>query len=165
MQKKIIVPSNFSVESLLTVKSLVENCSANYIYDIKLVHGYLLSSSITDLLFYSKSQILNSLLSEDFKEACEILKNKYDSKINSITTDLFTGESHSAFLNYIDALQFDAYLVPGNYVFHPKSAKSIDLVPFLKKSSLEPLNADWKIIPTNNRQSTIADLLFSIQSQ
>jgi hypothetical protein len=164
MRKKLIVPSNFSVESLLTVKSLVENCSENYSYDIKLVHGYVLTSSITDLLFYSKSQVLNSFISDDFREACEILKNKYNSKIKTISTDLFTGESQNAFLNYLEAQGFDAYILPDNYVFKPKSNKSIDLFPLLKKSSLETLHTEINIAHLKNSQSSIADLLFTIQT-
>jgi hypothetical protein len=161
MLKKIIVPSNFSLDSLLTVKSFVENCTKNDVYDFHLVRGYHLSSSITDLLFFSKHQVLNSILNEEFKDGCQVLRNKYPSKIKSIKTDLFTGESLNAFCNYINAIGFDTYLVDCNYSFNPEEKRSIDLLPFLSKTSLQQLKTEWQASFKNHSNRTISDLLFT----
>ena len=75
--KTVLIPTDFSIESLNTVKGALKQCEGENT-NLILVYGVYLSDSITDLLFFSKPKYLSTLQSEKFTQACEILKNKYD---------------------------------------------------------------------------------------
>ena len=132
MQKKILIPTDFSVQSLNILKSILSNNSSKTRLDIILIHGFRLSDSIMDLLFYSKHQQISALTTSEFKEACGVIKNKYDSQINSLTIELFSGFNVSAFNNYLEANKIDEIFISDKEMtFTNKS--SFDLSHYIKK--------------------------------
>jgi len=101
MKNNILIPIDFSVKSLLQLKKALQDNpdKANYI----LVKSYDLTDSISDLLFFSRSKILRSFITPEFNEALEILKNKYEERINNIQFELFTGLTFQSFQNLVEA--------------------------------------------------------------
>src|ERR1051325_8940830 len=98
--RTILIPTDFSIASLSLLKVALDEHSGENL-DIVFVCGYRLSDSITDLLFHSPSKILAKLESEDFREACAVLRNRPGSRILSIRKMLFTGKTASAFNRFV----------------------------------------------------------------
>lgn len=140
--RTILIPTDFTIESLNTVKGALRKREGEDV-NIILVYGAYLSDSITDLLFFSKPAYLANLQSEKFTEACEILKNKYDSQIGSLTVDLFSGYNQRAFENFLSGNKVDEMFVPRSYHFK-QGKRGFDLLPYFRKSSLPMTEIEWR---------------------
>lgn len=103
MKNTILIPTDFTVQSLNVLKAVLSQNNNGQRYDIILLHGFSLGDSIRDLLFYSKSQQISALASTEFEEAYEVIRNKFDSQIGSLKLDLFNGYNLSAFNTYLEA--------------------------------------------------------------
>ena len=141
MRKTVLIPTDFTVQSLNILKSVLSTNPSNIKLDIILLHGLTLNDSIRDLLFSSKHQQIESLTTPEFDEACEVIKNKFDSQISSLRVDLFTGYNVSAFNNYLEGNRVvDIYVSDKKPVFTNK--KSFDLSRFIEKSSTNVITVD-----------------------
>ncbi len=141
MRKTVLIPTDFTVQSLNILKSVLSSNASNVKLDIILLHGLSLSDSIRDLLFSSKYQQIESLTTPEFEEACEVIKNKFDSQISSLRVDLFTGYNVAAFNNYLEGNRVvDIYVSDKKPVFTNK--KSFDLSRFIEKSSANVITVD-----------------------
>lgn len=133
MRKTILIPTDFTVQSLNTLKSILNVTSSDTSLDIILLHGLNLSDSIRDLLFYSKNQQIESLTNPEFEEACEVIKNKFDSKISSLRVDLFSGYNVAAFNNYLEGNRVSEIFISDKKL-QLANKKSFDLSKFIQKS-------------------------------
>lgn len=145
MKKTILIPTDFSIESLHVVKSVLSKSHGEEVYDIILLHGVRMTDSITELLFFSSASLIDSLSNHQFNEACMVIKNKFSSQINSMRKDIFSGTTQSAFNNYIEANKVSKAYIPTNYELQLTSKKSFDILPYIKKSGLVIDQIDWKI--------------------
>lgn len=131
--KKILVPTDFTVDSLTILKSTLEN-HPNEKLDIVLVHGVSLSNSISDLIFFNKHHFISSLENKEFCEARDIIKNKFESNINSLVSDVFIGFTKNAFQNYVEANNITEAYIPVNYKLKKTNARSLDILSYIKKT-------------------------------
>ncbi len=161
MRKKILIPTDFSIASLNVVKSFLSKAASNCKYDIILLHGVHMSDSITDLLFFSKRNLIDSLSSAEFDEACSVIKNKFASQINSIRKDIFTGVNQAAFENYVEAHQIDEAYIPAHYEMNFSSSKSFDVIPFIKKSAVKTDAIDWNIDTAIPEKGKLAEVFLN----
>lgn len=145
MKKIILVPTDFTIESLHVVKSLLSKAREDDVYDIILLHGVRLTDSITELLFFSKATVLESLSNCEFDEACLVIKNKFASQINSIRKDIFIGSTQAAFNSYVEANRVDKVYISTGYELQLSSRKSFDILPYIRKSGLMIDQVDWKV--------------------
>lgn len=134
MRKTVVIPTDFSVESLNVLKTLLNEGDHLYQYDIILLHGLRLSDSITDLMFMSRTKLINELSNPAFEEACTVIRNKFGSLINSIRKDIFTGMTQSAFDNYLEANQVHDIYVSAHNTYQLTSRRSFDILPFVYQS-------------------------------
>lgn len=136
MNKNILVTTDFSISSLNLLKYVLENKLGDEKHNIVLVHGYSTSDSITDMLFFSKSKVINSLSNEAFEEGLSVLKNKFNSKIHIIRKDIFTGYNKGAFETFLKSNKIDFAFVCNNYAFDKSNKNSFDMIPFIKNSEV-----------------------------
>lgn len=139
MTRTILIPTDFSVRSLILVKEAM-NRSSDEKVNIILLHGIILSDSITELMFFSKPALMAELETEEFKASIRLIQNKFYSRIVSIYVDIFTGVTQSAFENYVAANNIDEAYVAFNYEWQQKHKRSFDLLPFFRKTKI-PVNA------------------------
>ena len=135
MKKTILIPTDFTIESLKMVKSLLSNSDKEIKYDLIFLHGIYLSDSIIDSYFFSKRKLLQTLTNNPFEEACEILKNKFASQIHSLKKDIFTGITRGAFENYLEANNVTEAYIPSNYEFVKVHEDSFDLIHYVRHSN------------------------------
>lgn len=132
MKKTIVIPTDFTVQSLNVLKAVLTKNQAKEQYDVILLHGFSLNDSIRDLLFFSKPQQIAALMSTEFEEAYEVIRNKFDSQINSLKIDLFTGYNSSAFNIYMSANEVDE-IFTSERKQKPAHKNSFDLSRFIAK--------------------------------
>ena len=141
MVNKILIPTDFKVESLNTLKYSLEERKQKK-SSIILMYSSYNSYSITELLFYSPSKIVEALISPNFKDAINIIKNTYESSIHSFKIELFHGLNRSAFINFYEAHGIDLIYLPKEYRL--KSYKNgFDPIPLIKKSKVQYREVTW----------------------
>lgn len=123
--KNILIPTDFSLQSLKLIHAAVKKFNGQRL-KIHLVHALETENSISDLLFFKKRLRANFLCSEKFVEACEVIKNKYESIISNIQIEFYFGQSNIYKKNFLEARNIDAIMLPLNYSFEKCSPASID---------------------------------------
>ncbi len=135
--KTILLPTDFSVESLNVLREYVESNNTQETLKVIIVHGVRLSNSISDLLMYNKGRHIAQLSNDAFNEAIEIIKNKYHDKIKFLYIDTLHGFVQSAFNDYLETNKVDLIVFPHESKWHFRDKKSFDLTPFIKKAPVE----------------------------
>lgn len=141
MVKKILIPIDFKIESLNTLKYCLEERKLEKSSLILMYSAYN-GDSITEILFYNPGKIVESLVSSNFNDAINIIKNTYESKLDSFKIELFHGLNTKAFLNFYDAHGIDLVYLPKDYCLKPYK-NGFDPIPLIKKSKVEFREVAW----------------------
>jgi len=142
--KTILIPTDFTIESLNTVKGAFKKQDDGEPVNLILVYSAFLSDSITDRLFFSKEKYLLALQSEKFREACQVLLNTYASRVNSFRIELFSGFTKQAFANFLEANDVNEVVIPGTYTLKMTTLRSFDPISYFKKCSLPITIIHWQ---------------------
>jgi hypothetical protein len=140
MVKTILLPTDFSIRSLQPVRYALEEDSGERLNVIHVV-GLRIPQSITELLFFSREDFVKKLSGEVFNEACQVIRNKYASRINEMRIEIFTGLTQGAFNLFLDGQGIDKMYIPENKLnfHHP----CFDPTPFMKKSKVLHQTVSW----------------------
>lgn len=157
MQRTILIPTDFTIESLNLVKHALHAEDAQKL-DIILVHGLHLTDSIFDLLFFSRTKNVEKLVNADFEAACTILKNKFATRINSLRCQLFSGFTQSAFINFLEGNRVDQIYIPQTYILQATASNSFDLMPYIKASAVAVAEVHWEPLPHMPEKNLLAEL-------
>lgn len=139
--KTVLIPIDFTIESLNTVKIAIEENKHESVHVI-LMYAENLTSSISELLFYSSPKVIQSHLSPQFSEALSILKNTYETTIKSMRIVLFHGYNKQSFINFHEGLKVNSVYFPMNYKLSIKK-KGFDPIPLIKKSNIAYKEVAW----------------------
>ncbi len=139
MKKTILVHTDFSLNSLNTVKVFFEQyAQKSEKYEIVFLTGYELSNSITELLFISKSKIVQSIANQEFFEAFNIIKNKFESQLHSTRIEIFTGFGQTSFNDLMKLNNVSQIFTCNGLTFNRKFNKNcFDLTKLIKKSGYD----------------------------
>ncbi len=135
MNKTILIATDFSLESLETLKKVLhEKHSQNdeNSYHILLLSGYDMGDSIRDLLFTTKSHVFEKIRSQEFCDAYSIIQNKYPKLIRKISCDIFTGNFQRTFNQYIEVLNIEETYYPSSSLNQLKKGQ-FNIIPYIKK--------------------------------
>ncbi len=141
MPKKLLIPIDFKVESLNTLKYALKGIDEEV--EVVLMYSEYLSDSISELLLYSPDEQRNSLKSGDFREALCILKNRYESMLVKVDIELFHGYNTNALKNFIEGHNIDSMYIPKNYKLQPPK-NGFDPIPLIVKSKLAYEEVEWQ---------------------
>ena len=155
MVKRILIPTDFSIESLNTLKYALKD---NTIFELEviLLHAEFLSDSITDLLFYSKSTIIKSHINEGFEKALSVLENHFN-EIKSLRFEILHYNKYEAMIQFLKTNKVDEIYIPKSYPLS-LSKKSFNTLPLLQKSGFPLAEIDWKSTPGLSEQDHITNL-------
>jgi hypothetical protein len=160
MTKRILIPTDFSIESLNFLKTVIEQKQEGVKLEIVLLYGIQTGDSIRDLLFFSKSQLLKKAIPTDFEEGCNIILNKYANEINGIIKDIFTGYTQAAFDNLMEGLSVDEICISANNSPSFDKKNGINLMPYIRKSKVKktelPYRSPTYIVAKNNLSQVFA---------
>lgn len=143
MAKTILIPTDFRVESLNTLKKALVEHQHSEALNVIMIYSEFLSDSIVDLLFYSPHKTLNSLISTEFKKALSIIENRFQNKINCISIELFHSNSTGGLNNFLEAKQVQEIYYPKSYTLR-LAKRGFDPIPLLKKSKLPVFAIHWE---------------------
>lgn len=143
MKRTILIPTDFTVESLIPVKQAATLGNYSEI-EIVLMFCHLLPGSITDLLFYKPVRVIEEYATKEFEEACSIILNKHASRIHTLRIEVFHGTSDSAFENFIEGNRIDEVIYPKNYKLKEHRA-GFDPLPYIRNSYLPCREVEWKL--------------------
>lgn len=143
MAHTILVPTDLRVASLNTLKLALDFIEESNVR-VVLMYAEYLDSSITDLLFYSRKSRVSNTVTDEFKEALEILRNRFEGKLlGNIVIERFHGYNSNALSNFVEAHKADSVFLPKSYQL-VTSSKSFNPIPLISELKL-PINyMDWQ---------------------
>jgi hypothetical protein len=156
MAKTILIPIDFKVASLLTLRHALEKYeNENIKVDVVLLYAQFLSDSITELLFYSPHKYIKPDENAEFTHALEILKNRYSSRLGHVSFELLHFNTKSYLERFLNVRNISCIYVPQKYSLH-LNANGFDSVPLLKKAMvpLHELAFDMPNSPNSNQHLT-----------
>ena len=139
--KTVLVPTDFNVESLKIIDSLV---LTNKPENVKIIfmHAFKLSDSITDMLMLSRRSRDYEKVSDEFYIKMNAYKQKYPNEIEFMGIDYFYGSTVAAFKNFIEGLNVNCIGYPKAYNFNPIHKSSIDPRLLTKRCGCEVTELD-----------------------
>ncbi|RYU96587.1 universal stress protein [Emticicia agri] len=141
MQKTILIPIDFRVASLNTLKFALES-STGEPHKVILIYAEFLDDSITELLFYRPESKIASKITPEFKNAMEVLRNRFEYQIADLEIKLFHNRSRRGLRRFVENHQVDAIYIPKTYRLKmPK--KAFDLVTIIRQTFSDFQEIDW----------------------
>lgn len=108
-----------------------------------LLYAEHLSTSITDLLFYSPAERRRQLVTPRFEEALTILMNRFEKRLLRISIEFFHGYGSAAFRNVAAAQAIDRIFLTGSYELKPLD-NGFDPTSILKRSGIPCQEVNWE---------------------
>lgn len=142
MAKRILIPVDFNVESLVTLKLALDESNERGM-KVVLMYARYQDDSITDMLFYSPSRIIKQEMPAEFKEALSIIQNRYESILDSVSVALFHGQTTQAFKAFAEAHRVTDIVLPNLYRFN-LTENSFNPLPLIRKSGLPYREVAWE---------------------
>jgi len=139
--KRILIPIDFNVESLITLKKAIDNLGDVEIEAVLLYSEYL-TESISELLFYSPKEKKSKLIPAIFHEALKILKNRYEKNLVSVSVEFYHGYGRNAFKNFLEGNRIDIIFIPSEYKLIP-AKNGFDPLPIIRKSQFPFQEVNW----------------------
>ncbi len=141
MAKRILIPVDFNVESLITLKKAIDELGDIEIEAVLLYSEYL-TDSISELLLYSPKEKKSKLIPDLFHEALTILKNRYEKHLISVSVEFFHGYGTNAFKNLLEGNRIDIIYVPSDYKLI-LTKNGFDPLPIIRKSQIPFHEVSW----------------------
>lgn len=160
MKKSILIPTDFSIESLNFVVEAAESAHSDSRINIVFLHCERLQDAIVDLLFYSKRELVDSLKTPAFANACQLILNKYPSVIHSMRFEIFTGHNQRAFENFLVGNRIDEILVPKNHALQ-FGKSSFDPLPFIQRVQLPVTEVAWELSGDVTEKNQVVELFLT----
>ena len=145
-----MIPTDFSVQSLQVVHAAIAS-AGNEKLKVTLLH-MLRPADMGNTIFASfrnkQRAEQQSMLSEDFKETCEMLKNSYSSKLHAIQVKFVTGDTAAYLRHYLEGADVDCIVYAEDVKLAQPSKHSIDMLAVIKRCRYNKL-----VVPSVDRLS------------
>lgn len=156
MQKTVLLPTDFSIESLNLLHAAVRLGEEEI--NVVMYHAIHPSDSIVDLLFFSSDKFIDSIAEKAFIDAVNVIRSKYPSVIRSWSIELFTGKSKAAFRNFINGHHADMILVPESYTFRYPHARSADPLRFVDRTRNDVRTVSWPQTTSTHEHDKLSEI-------
>lgn len=132
--KNILVPTDLSIRSLSYLHNLAEKNEK--MISITLMHALRLPDSILDFWVFSRSTKHHALVSHEFREACEVMRNKYATVIHTIQVEFFYGTTAPALRNFLKAHEIHEIALPEGLPYQSPCQESYNPARLFSKCRL-----------------------------
>ena len=129
--KNILVPTDFSVQSLQLVHEIVKRHPQQKV-SICLVHMVHIPTDITDLLFVKRHRLYDYVPAK-FSQAIEMLKNKYASRIAGMALEFYYGSTATVLNSIIENRKIEEVFVFAGHAYALPLKQSVDMIRLLGK--------------------------------
>lgn len=130
--KHVLIPTDFSIRSLRVIHSVVEKFADEQL-TIVMMHALKMPTSISDLMLLSRRSAHYDLITEDYKDACEIIRNKYASSIKLLKTEFLFGNGNGVFRNFLQYQNIDVIVCPEKEEFRLAGKDSYNPAALIRK--------------------------------
>ncbi|WP_312333754.1 hypothetical protein [Sphingobacterium sp.] len=151
---RILIPSDFTLESLDFVSQSIDESTADQI-DIILVYGNRNSTSASELLGIGLEDQLDVLQSASFLKACSTMYQRYQTRKLSIFADILGTDNGHYLQHYLKGQSVDEIIIPSGYNYKKKTRNFFNVADALR-------NVQHQIRPTvsfkeqrHNRKSEV----------
>lgn len=135
--KHLLIPTDFSIQSLNIVHAAIAaHDNGEEKLKITLFHLLSMSTDLSELVFRSMTNKHYEMVGEEFKEACEILQNRYSSKVKSINVKFGFGNTVQYLKNFLEGAKVDMVIIPSDAELTLPSTRSVEMVPLLKRTGV-----------------------------
>jgi hypothetical protein len=156
MVKNILVPIDFRVASLNTLKLAMDYCKDQKVNAV-LIYAQHLDDSITELMFYSPRKIIRSLQSAEFNHALEIIKNRFEGILGDIKIELFHGNNKNFLNNFLSAQKIEEIFIPKTYELKI-TKRAFDPIPVIKTANIRVVELEWNVTYNKTEQEQLIAL-------
>jgi hypothetical protein len=141
MAKTILIPIDFTVESLNTLKLALDKHRHEQI-EVLLMYAQHLSDAMTDLYFFSSRKSIQALITPVFDDALTILKNSFESTTLFLRIEFFHGINVNSFIQFAEANSVQTCYIPANYRLKLKG-NAFNPLPFITRSGVPYEEIPW----------------------
>lgn len=131
--KKIIIPTDFTVESLQLIEYAILNYPDEKL-DVILAFGYKIPLHEIEIIKFSAISVIHKTTSEKFLRAKKNILIEHSDRLNSINIELFCGLNSVVFQNFLKEHKIQDAIVPQNNYICLKNNKCYDLTPIIRKN-------------------------------
>lgn len=158
--RNILVPTDLSIRSLGVIHNAVAHFDKEPLR-VVLMHTLHMPGSILDLMMLSRRSSHYKLVTDDFRDACEIIRNKYASNIQKLEITFMLGNTVSLLRNHLDFHEIDTIVCPETDDFTMPSKESFNPATLIRKSKHEvlylPVKKREQVFPT----ATLSELFLA----
>ena len=141
--KRILVPTDFSVQSLQLVHEIVKRNPQQKV-SIHLVHLVQIPADITELPFVKKSR-LHDQVPYKFSQAVEMLKNKYASRIAWMGLEFYYGSTATVINNIIENRKIEEVFVFADHTYGLPLKGSVNMTGLLSRCKVPVCSIQPKV--------------------
>ena len=158
--KHIILPTDFSIRSLQPIHEVLHQYG-NEAIKITMLHLVDFPTGIGELLFHTRRIARQYPVPPDFREACEVMCNRYGTRITAIRPIVRHGSTAAFLENLLTGMGTDAVVVHAGFSEKPAFPDSIPLMPLLRRCSFPIIEVTKRADAETAGASTVGDLLLS----
>lgn len=149
--RHILIPTDFTVQSLNAVHAAVAAFGGEKL-KVTLFHLLRQPGSLDGLLFASRRNSMRAkqadMINEEFKETCEILKNTYKSKIESIQVKFGMGDTAAYVRNFLEGSKVNTVVYCTDTELGLPSKDSIPMMKLLQRTKY-----DTQVLPSAQQRA------------
>ncbi len=135
----ILIPTDFSLASLNAIMGLIKK-HPDERFNISLVHFFKLSDSESELLMLSRRSREYSLISQEFEDRLDDIRNNFPQQINRINAEFFYGNTVAVFKNFLEARDIDTIVCLDCHEYKKLNKNSIDPQMLVQRSGCKLIN-------------------------
>lgn len=156
----IILPTDFSIGSLQPVHEVMQY-HRHDVVRITMLHLVDIPSGIGDLLFRLRRIEERFPVPQAFLDACEVLANRYDSRLTGITPQIRYGTTAGFLENLISGMKADVVYYEAGFKELAPFEDSIAIIPMLKRCQGNIVQLEPLATRTKEQFFTVGDLLLA----
>ncbi|HVI47216.1 MAG TPA: hypothetical protein VM802_20225 [Chitinophaga sp.] len=160
--KNILIPTDFSIRSLGYVHSVIAMHPHEQV-NIIFMHALEMPDSLFDLITFTRNSRHIDLITADFKDGYEIIRNKYSSAIKQLKVEFFHGNTRMAFRNFLLAQNIDVIMLPEDHDYNAPSARSYNPEKLIRKCKYPFVNIQLLKSRPMAEKATISALLLATE--
>jgi hypothetical protein len=160
--KNILIPTDFSIRSLSYVHSIIAQHPYEQV-NIIFMHALEMPDSLFDLITYTRNSRHTELITADFQDGCEIIRNKYSSAISQLKVEFFHGNTNAAFRNFLQAQNIDLIIQTADLEYNTPSKRSYDPAKLISKCKYPVMKIQLLKSKPMAAKSTISALLLATE--
>lgn len=155
--KRILIPTDFSIDSLNAVHAAVDAHKGNKI-SIVLLHLVDVDHDISSVLLRMMRRNYDLLITRDFEDTCQILQNRYRSSIQNIRIEFGFSGSKGWLNNFIEGARIDQIIACSDIQLRLPSRDSVAMMPLLRKAKI-PLLMTEAAAAKKNADLTLLNMM------